>query len=143
MKSIYLLLPCLLCLLFSACRLPDKWVTGVYINGAGDSLRIKTNYAFRAEMADPDTVEKRQMKYTSGRWHQEKGKLYLTVATESMSQYWGCVPMKVSIRHLKRPVECSEGNGKQMHFKKIHIKKPKPFDGKPRKEKKGKKEENP
>lgn len=112
------------------CRLPDRWVTGTYVNREGDTLKIKTTRSFRVEVMDPDTVEKKQLKFTSGRWHQEKRKLYLTIATESMGDYWSCVPMKVSLRHLKRPVECTEGKGKKMNFKKVHVKKKKKKDKK-------------
>src|SRR5687767_12106870 len=110
-------------ILLIGCKLPARWVTGTYVNHEGDTLKIKTNRSFRVEMVNPDTVAKKQLRFTSGRWHQEGRKLHLTVATESMGDYWSCVPMKVRIRHLKRPVECTEGESKNMNFRKVHVKK--------------------
>jgi hypothetical protein len=119
MKPIYLLA----LLILTGCKLPDKWITGAYVNGDGDSLKIKTDRSFRVEMVNPDTAVKKQLRFTSGRWHTVGRKLHLTVATESMGDYWQCVPMKVRLRHLKRPIECTGDEGSTMNFKKVHVRK--------------------
>jgi hypothetical protein len=122
MKSI--LLPGLIIIvILSGCRYPDRWITGIYITKNDDTLRVKNNRSFRVELTEPDTAGLKQLKFTSGRWHQERGKLYLTVATKSMGDYWQCVPMKIGIKTLKRPIECTENGPKSLVFKKIRLKK--------------------
>jgi hypothetical protein len=118
MKTIFYLT---LLILAFAC-LPEKRVPGVYLNNFGDSLRMRTDHSFRVEVLNPDTAVLKQLKFPSGRWHKENRKVYLTVATKSMGDYWQCLPFKATYNHLKRPVGCTEEKSKSMHFKKVQIK---------------------
>lgn len=105
------------------CCMPERFVRGVYVNGDGDTLRLRRDHVFKIEMANPDSAGKQQLKFTSGRWFKKGSKLHLTVAAKAMGDYWQCVPMKTGWRSLRRPQECSDdGNG--MRFRKVHVKSP-------------------
>src|SRR5688572_117860 len=118
-----------------------KMVAGVYYSDRGDTLRLNENSSWRVEVLEPDTVVLKQLKFTSGRWFKKKRKLHLTVAAKEMGEYWGCVPMQISFRHLKRPVDCEvEGRGITMNFHKVRVKKPKDPEKEKKKRKKVKEE---
>jgi hypothetical protein len=102
---------------------PEKLVTGIYSNHKGDSLKINDDNSFRIELAEPDTLELRQVKYYSGRWRKEGSKLYLTEAIKAMGGYFECVPMKTSLNTLKRQTSCLDKHGGSLVFHKVLIKK--------------------
>lgn len=105
-----------------ACRTSEKMLLGIYKSDLGDTLKIFDDHTFRAELKDPDTLDHYQVKYSGGRWNLDGNKLYLTPATKSMGNYWGCVPLKASINHLKRPGTCLEGREETLRFKKLVLK---------------------
>jgi hypothetical protein len=125
-------------LLFFSCYVPKRMVPGVYLSDQGDTLRLKENQAWRVEMANPDTSFLKLKKFTSGRWHKKRNRLFLTVAAESMGNYWQCVPMNLGLGRLRRPLAC-EGEGPDLRFKKVKVKPPE--EGKGKKGKKGKRRE--
>jgi hypothetical protein len=109
----------ILLLLFTACRVPEHFVTGTYKSNFGDSLKIFEDHTFRAEIREPDTAILKQVRFSGGRWELEKGKLYLATATRDMGPYWGCVPLSVGFNHLSRPIECTENKSGYLNFNKI------------------------
>lgn len=109
----------------SSCSVPRRWLVGVYYSDMGDSLRLNPNYSFKIEMMNPDSVTKKQLKFTSGRWYKKRNRVYFTVAAKVMGEYWQCVPMKASWHHLRRPVECDGERGPSMNFTKVHLKRKK------------------
>jgi hypothetical protein len=117
----------ILFLLLAACRVPTRFVRGVYKNNNGDTLKLKDDMNFRVEVLEPDTAVLKQFKITTGRWYRKRNKVWLHVDAVSMGEYWECVPMRISFNHLRRPVECS-GKGDGMVFRKVHPKKKKSRD---------------
>jgi hypothetical protein len=136
-----------------SCSVPRRWLVGVYYSDMGDSLRLNPNYSFRIEMMNPDTVTKKQLKFSSGRWYKKRNKVFFSVAAKAMGEYWQCVPMKASWHHLRRPVDCegesaaaagsADRRGPSMDFRKVHLKRKKhSAEGEDRERKKKKKGED-
>ena len=101
---------------------PTRKVIGVYGTDYGDTMRVVEDHSWRIELAEPDTVDHKQFKYTTGRWYKKRNKLELHVDARSMGTFWECVPMKIGWGRLRRNMEC-DGKGKNYIFEKINYRK--------------------
>ncbi len=107
--------------LAGAC-VPEKRVVGTYGTDYGDTIRVVEDHSWKIELAEPDTVDQKQFKFTTGRWYKKRNKLELHVDAKSMGPYWECLPLKVSWNRLRRSIEC-EGKGQNYVFKKVNYRK--------------------
>jgi hypothetical protein len=124
-------------ILFYACRVPDRYLVGSYKSSKGDSLVLTEDHFFRVESANPDsTIHLYRM--SSGRWYRTRTRLYLTMDSRSMGQYWNCAPFRIHLNILNRNDTCAGSN--RMVFNKVIIhRKKKGAEGADKKEKKKKK----
>jgi hypothetical protein len=119
MKSIFLVTVVLL----AAWRcVPERRVMGVYGTAYEDTIRLVYDHSWKVELAEPDTVDHKQFKYTTGRWHKKRNRIFLNVDSKSYGPYWECLPLKVSWSKLRRNIEC-DGKGKNYVFKKVNYRK--------------------
>jgi hypothetical protein len=103
----------------AACRVPDRFLPGSYKTSEGDSLVLTEDHFFRVETENPDT-NIRLFRFSSGRWYRKRSRLYLTMDSKSMGEYWSCAPFRIRLHTLKRRDTC--GHSKDMVFNKVIIK---------------------
>ncbi len=101
---------------------PTRKVIGVYGTDYGDTMRVVEDHSWKIELAEPDTTNHKQFKYTTGRWHKKRNKLELHVDSRSMGTFWECAPMKIGWGRLRRNMEC-DGKGKNYIFEKVNYRK--------------------
>jgi hypothetical protein len=106
-------------LLFNSACVPHSRVVGTFGTEYGDTLRMVDDHSWKVELAEPDTVNHKQYKFTTGRWFKKRNKVELHVDAKSFGPYWECLPLKASWSRLRRNMECDK-SGKDFVFKRVN-----------------------
>lgn len=101
---------------------PERRVIGVFGTEYEDTIRLVEDHSWKIELAEPDTVDHKQFKYTTGRWHKKRNRIFLHADSKSHGPYWECLPLKVGWSKLRRSIECDD-KGKNYVFKKVNYRK--------------------
>jgi hypothetical protein len=68
------------------------------------------------EVKEPDSTINLS-RISTGRWYRTRRRLYLTMDSRSMGEYWSCAPFMIRLNILRRSDTC--GGSKHMLFNRI------------------------
>jgi hypothetical protein len=112
----------ILIVLLNCSCVPHSRVVGTFGTDYGDTLRMIDDQSWKVELAEPDTTNHKQFKFTTGRWYKKRNKVELHVDSKSYGDYWECLPLKASWCRLKRNMECDR-SGKNYVFDRVNYRK--------------------